>query len=271
MSTANDSLQWQDLIDYPETDGHSVGETDVHAEWTLRLRDILKRRYRDQRVYVAGDMMLYYVRGYPSRSVAPDSFVVFDCEPRRRRVFKVWEEQRVPNVVFEVSSQSTCQNDLSSKLTIHEDLGVAEYFLYDPEATYLDPPLQGYRLINGIFTPIQPVAGRLDSQELGVQIFRDGNDLVLVDTNSGKICLTGEEVAESKLQERERELKQQEEKTKEQELQLKEQERKLKEQEREMRKQERNGGDRERPTLSEIEAEIASLSEELARLKAEQK
>ena len=50
-------------------------------------------------------------------------------------------------------------------------LGIKEYFLYDPEALYLDPPLQGFRLVNGRSVPIKPNAdGSLTSRELGLRL-----------------------------------------------------------------------------------------------------
>jgi hypothetical protein len=33
-------------IEYPETDGKPMGETDVHRLWMIRLYDLLKHRYR---------------------------------------------------------------------------------------------------------------------------------------------------------------------------------------------------------------------------------
>jgi hypothetical protein len=43
MSTSETVLQ----IEYPESDGEPLGETDLHIHWIIRLRDILKYRYRD--------------------------------------------------------------------------------------------------------------------------------------------------------------------------------------------------------------------------------
>ena len=61
-------------IDYPESDGRPMGETDWHIEWTLRLRDMLKLRYRGQKVYVASDLLIYYHEGVPRDFVVPDGF-----------------------------------------------------------------------------------------------------------------------------------------------------------------------------------------------------
>jgi hypothetical protein len=37
-------------IEYLETDGQPMGETDLYNDWMIRLCDMLKYRYRGQRV-----------------------------------------------------------------------------------------------------------------------------------------------------------------------------------------------------------------------------
>ena len=81
-------------IEYPESDGKPLGETDTHRNWIIRLIDMLSYRYRTQRVYVSGDLLVYYIEGRPTKFIVPDVFVVKDCEPGERRVFLIWAEQR---------------------------------------------------------------------------------------------------------------------------------------------------------------------------------
>jgi Uma2 family endonuclease len=126
-------------IDYPETDGQPMAETDWHIHWVLRLREIFKRRYRDQWVYVASDLFVYYKVGDPSRNFAADAMIVKDCDPRPRRVFKTWEEGRVPDVVFELVSRGTKRIDLNFKPGLYAELGISEYFLYDPLEEEIQP------------------------------------------------------------------------------------------------------------------------------------
>ncbi|MEO8272044.1 MAG: Uma2 family endonuclease, partial [Aureliella sp.] len=76
-----------------------------------------------QRAYVGCDLLLYFLPGQPARFVVPDNFVVLDCDPRERRIFKTWEEQRVPDVIIEVTSLSTQREDLVRKLAIYEEIG----------------------------------------------------------------------------------------------------------------------------------------------------
>jgi hypothetical protein len=70
-------------------------------------------------------------------------------------------------------------------------LGVAEYFLYDPRAEYLEPSLQGFRLVGGAYRPI-PVddRGELLAETLGLAFFLDENGLIaLRDRQTGQVLL----------------------------------------------------------------------------------
>jgi Uma2 family endonuclease len=202
-------------IEYPESDGKPMGETDLHRDWMVRILDILRYRYRGQRVYVASDLLVYYEEGVPYNFVVPDDFVALDCDPGRRRVFKIWEEGKAPDVVFEVTSQSTRRADESFKPQIYQRIGVREYFLYDPTSDYLSPPLVGFRHRDehGIVAIPANSDGSLTSESLGILLSLDGADLVLRDLHSGQLLPTEAEAqiaarqaAESRVAELEAEL-----------------------------------------------------------------
>lgn len=194
MSTAETAY----TVEYPETDGEPMGETDLHIHCMIRIRDILKHRYRGQQVYVAADLMLYYVEGEPQKSVSPDVFVVKDCDPHFRRTFKVWEEGKAPHVAVEVTSRGTRREDEVIKPPRYAEIGLAEYFLYDPSSEYLRPPLRGFRLTDTQYEPIEPNdREQFECRELGITLELDGLDLVLRDADSGNILLTGMEAEEA--------------------------------------------------------------------------
>src|SRR2546425_11543773 len=134
-----------DII-YPESDGKPMAESDLHRDWMFRIIELLKLFFAGQRVYVSGNLLIYYVEGNPRKSVAPDAFVVKDCDPGRRRIYKLWEEGNPPNLVLETTSSTTRREDRNKKMRVYAQMGVAEYFLYDPLGDWLEPPLQGYRL-----------------------------------------------------------------------------------------------------------------------------
>jgi Uma2 family endonuclease len=189
----------QRQVEYPESDGMPMGETDLHRDWMVRILDILRFRYRGQRVYLASDLLVYYEEGEPARVVVPDNFVVKDCDPGRRRTFKIWEEGRVPNVAFEVTSRSSRWQDQVYKPQAYAQIGIQEYFLYDPTGDYLNPPLKGYRLTGTTYQPIVPDAtGGLYSEQLDVVLRLEGGDLVFHDGRTGVALLSEAEAADAK-------------------------------------------------------------------------
>lgn len=143
-------------IYYPETDGKPMAESDLHRDIMFYIIYLLQRFFAGQRVYVSGNLLLYYEEGNPRKSVAPDCFVVWNVDPHRRNIYKLWEEGQGPKVVFEVTSKSTRREDYGSKMRLYAELGVEEYYLYDPTAEYLDPPLAGFQLVGGGYVPMKP-------------------------------------------------------------------------------------------------------------------
>ncbi|MFN3763741.1 MAG: Uma2 family endonuclease, partial [Anaerolineae bacterium] len=134
-------------VEYPESDGKPMGETDAHINLLIYLREALADYFRDDpNVYVAGNLFVYYVEGDPSQVVCPDVFVVKGVPKGERRIFQVWKEGKGPDVVFELTSRKTRYEDLGAKKGIYELLGVQEYFLFDPLGEYLTPPLMAFRL-----------------------------------------------------------------------------------------------------------------------------
>jgi Uma2 family endonuclease len=190
-------------VTYPETDGEPMAETDTHRDLMAdALIYPLKEYFRDQPdVYVSGNLLLYYEEGNPRASVAPDVFVVFGIAKGERRIYKLWEEEKAPDVVIELTSASTRQKDLGDKRLLYEALGVAEYFIFDPLHEYLEPPLRGFRLEEGFYTPLK--ANRLDSDEwelhshlLGLSLRSMGDQLRLYDPQTDQTLRTlGEEAA----------------------------------------------------------------------------
>lgn len=59
---------------YPESDGKPMGETDLHREEMFRLIHSLQRFYAGRKVYVSGNLLLYYEQGNPKKFVVPDVF-----------------------------------------------------------------------------------------------------------------------------------------------------------------------------------------------------
>ena len=182
-------------VDYPTRDGRPVGESDVHRDRHFDLVQVLRDLFAaDPMVYVSGNLLIFYVPGDKRRHVAPDVFVVRGVPRRQRDNYLVWEEGRAPDLVIELTSPSTRKEDLVKKFELYRDvLRVPEYFLFDPRDEYLKPPLQGYRLTEGQYVRIEPVAGgRLPSAVLGLELERMGSELRLYDPASGRYLPTSQ-------------------------------------------------------------------------------
>jgi Uma2 family endonuclease len=193
------AIPLQRNIYYPESDGQPMAETDLHREEMVDLIHALKRRYQDvPDVYVTGNLFFYYLQGDPRSVVAPDVFLARGVAKRPRSIYKLWDEGKVPSLVIELTSASTRDEDLSKKKLCYERLGVEEYFLHDPYQDYLDPPLQGFRLMNGRYRPIEPEAdGSLRSVTTGLLLRTEGKRLRLVDALSGERLLTDDEARQA--------------------------------------------------------------------------
>jgi hypothetical protein len=91
-------------ITYPESDGKPLGETDVYRREIMEIIGMLQRYYANHpEVYVSGNLMVYYEPGNPSAVVSPDIFLVKGVPNHERRIYKLWEEQHAPAVIFEIT------------------------------------------------------------------------------------------------------------------------------------------------------------------------
>jgi len=185
-------------VNYPESDGQPMGETDQYRDEMVRVIELLRRFFEGQRVYVSGNLLVYYRQGKPKKFVVPDAFVVKGLEPGPRRIYKLWVERRVPDAIVEVTSRKTKKKDTVSKPKLYRRLGVKEYFLFDPTEDYLTPPLQGYRLVDGEYVQVAADAeGSLVSQELRLRLHAEEGHLVLYRLDTGQRLLTEKEARQA--------------------------------------------------------------------------
>jgi Uma2 family endonuclease len=164
-------------IYYPEEDG-KVSESAKHLEQMLQLIAALQSWFAQRAdVFVGGNLFVYYRQGEPGKCFSPDVLVAKGVRSRpieERGSYRVWEEGVVPQVLIELTSESTRQVDTIRKPRQYAALGVHEYFLFDPLGEFLAPRLQGYRLNEqGRYERLP--GEELDSSELGLRlVVREG-------------------------------------------------------------------------------------------------
>jgi Uma2 family endonuclease len=165
-----------------------MAETDFHRVVMMCVIRLLTMRYADDpNVYVSGNILLFYEEGNKRKHLSPDALVVFGVHKEMRNYYLLWKEGKAPDVVIEITSSSTRREDLNKKFVLYRDtLKVKEYILFDPFGDYLKPALQGYRLIEGEYVPMELNAGRLTSELLGLQFEPKGWNLRLIDVATGE-------------------------------------------------------------------------------------
>lgn len=145
-------------IEYPCEDDEPLAETEYQYWPITYLIAVLKAFFSDREdVYAQGDMFVYFRMNDPSAVVAPDVFVVFGAPgSHKRNSWIIWREGgRQPNFVVEVASESTWEWDASGKRDIYAQMGVDEYWRFDPTGNCFSPPLVGERLVDGEYQPIE--------------------------------------------------------------------------------------------------------------------
>ena len=69
-------------------------------------------------------------------------------------IYKLWAEPKAPDFVLEVASENTWKQDEGPKRALYAELGIREYWMFDPRDEYFDPPLQGLTLQDGAYRPL---------------------------------------------------------------------------------------------------------------------
>src|SRR6187401_2216682 len=102
--------------DYPTSDGKPMAETDLHRDLMAALIESLRWWFRDQpKVYVSGNLLVFYEKGNKRVHVSPDVFVVPGVGNHLRENYLRWEEGRGLDIVIELTSKTTMQEDIEEK------------------------------------------------------------------------------------------------------------------------------------------------------------
>ncbi|MCK6548548.1 Uma2 family endonuclease [Myxococcota bacterium] len=146
-------------------------ETQRHVDQMILLLHSLRAGWEHrQDFYCAGNMFFYFstVKTKASDFRGPDVFVVLGTTKKERKSWVVWEEEgRRPDLIIELTSDSTRRIDHVDKKELYAQLGVHEYFLFDP----FSKELEGYVLDHGSATYVRMLPnerGWLRSRRLGL-------------------------------------------------------------------------------------------------------
>ena len=183
---------------YPDSDGKPMADNTVQYRWIVRLVANLKYLFKEQTVFVAGDLLWYPVQDKKiTGPVAPDVMVVFGRPKGRRGSYKQWQEDNIaPQVVFEILSPSNSLEEMERKLLFYQRYGVEEYYLYDPDSHNF----QGWLRQEGLLSSIPEIKGWV-SPRLNIRFELRGDELEIYSLDGQKF-LTSIELSQRLEQER---------------------------------------------------------------------
>jgi Uma2 family endonuclease len=178
---------------YPSSDGEPLAESYDHLCAIIAILEVLKIYLGGQQATVLANQFLYYVQGRPKKRIAPDVMVIFNVEPGGRDNYKIWEEGEVPSVIFEVTSPGTRRQDEQEKKTLYQELGVLEYWQFDPRNEWIPGQLRGYHLqAGGGYGSIEDGC----SQCLNLRLVVEGKLLIFYRLDNGDRLLPHEELVD---------------------------------------------------------------------------
>ena len=162
-----------------------------------RISHLLFERYKDRSdVFCSGRVFISYDESNGNRRVGPDFFIAFDVDDDAIRAnlpnFWIWETGKVPDFALEVASPSTASNDLGRKRELYAELGVSEYWRFDPTGgERYGQPLAGERLVEGEYQPYELQVDddgsvRAYSELLDVEFHWDGHEFDVLDPETGR-------------------------------------------------------------------------------------
>ncbi len=196
-------------IAYPETDGMPLPDGETQAPQYVRVLGTVTIHFRNvPGARVNGNTFIYYQEGNRNRRISPDCYVLLDMSPEaeesfeRNNTYLLWEVGKAPDFVLEIGSESTADVDMGGKRDLYAELGVGEYWRYDPTGgEFYGDPLVGEYLVDGEYRPI-PLNYESDgrvwghSDTLNLDLWWDDRDLRFWDPVAERWLLSQEEEKE---------------------------------------------------------------------------
>lgn len=176
--------------DIHPTEEDLMGEAPPHARLVHYLMEVLAWQFRGQLCALYENYNFYQTDDTYEYPLAPDIAVIKGVLEDSAPSWRVGVNRPAPQVVFEIASRETWKRDLHEKPAAYAEIGVKEYYAYDPG----EPPLllsrrKGRRLFgwqrDGATGQLRELApgsgGRLWSPQLESFLVPDGKYVRLYD------------------------------------------------------------------------------------------
>jgi Uma2 family endonuclease len=165
----------QEIV-YPDSDGMPMADNTLQYAWIVTIMGNLDALFAaNPNVFVAGDNLVYPVKGDNTIRQAPDVYVAFGRPKGHRGSYRVWEEGGIfPQVVFEVLSPGNRAGEMKKKRQFYRTYGAEEYYVIDP----VDGIAEGWVRDGDEFREVDEMNGFV-SPRLGIRFDTAGEQLVI--------------------------------------------------------------------------------------------
>lgn len=183
-------------------------ENDDHAKLIVYLVTLFSWLFRNENWYVINNLLVIKQSKNARLELVPDVAICKGVtKPVAKGRLESWRigqaNRSTPAVAFEIASKKTWKDDISTKIQRYGELGVQEYFTYDPN----NPPYWGKesRLRGWVYVNHEPQEllpndkGWFWSEELQSWLVPDGKILRLLDRAYNRRLSEAEE-AEQRMQ-----------------------------------------------------------------------
>jgi hypothetical protein len=185
------------------TEKDLMGQSTMHSTLVHYLVEVLLWMFPRDVGTIYRNLNFYHTPDPYEYPQEPDIAVIKGVPFRHARSWHIGKSGPAPHVVFEIGAEGTWEKDLKEKPLKYGQMGVQEYFAYDPE----DPPLTqntpqrlfGWKL-DGDRHEMKEMApgsnGSLWSAQLDSWLVPDGTMLRLYDRNRNRRLTQAEFLAE---------------------------------------------------------------------------
>jgi Uma2 family endonuclease len=202
MSIKPNRIEIEHYYDSQQVEGEELTQSFAHYVAIQYLIAVLEWLFNGKEVGIVSSVNFYQIEHQNDPPKSPDIAVVEGLVPDERSSednpsYWIGEDGPPPLVVFEIASKETWLNDLETKPKSYADMGIPEYFAFDPNEPSVwtgtwreEARLIGWRLDSGQYHTIEKdAAGRLWSEQLQSWLKVEGKHLKLY-TREGELRLT---------------------------------------------------------------------------------
>ncbi len=182
------------LPDPPEREPDDMTSVQ-HLGETGNLHHLIQYLGNPETTIVSGERYIVPEPGTPSNQrISPDMLISLSANPalyRQDNSYIISRQGKPPDLVMEIASERTGQNDVQNKPARYLALGITEYWRFDETGDFHGSRLAGDRLVNGQYEPVaieEPEEGILQgySAVLNLLIRWDKGQLRWHDPDTGE-------------------------------------------------------------------------------------